>query len=339
MRIGTRVKSSAPPGIHRHLVSATPVSTPGPPDLLEELNQPGDRLLYRPGRRPRVHKNRTWTEAEPEILSTTAYQELRARLLHLSMPLPEDIRGTGSARRIKLADGRTLALEIVGAGLDEAMWLRAVDFTPADEARLKGDLHTLNEVLAQTPGIVLIGGVDLDSARELLHAVLSLGGAHQDATLLLASSDATYRIGEEEGAVLRVVPDQLRKTLRIIEPHIVALDPAVSPGEIALEELEPAPRIIAGVVGPDAASLLPRWLARLARRDSQRARACLATTPIGVVTPAGVPSKDGSLRFIVYRLAPRERQLALSGKTAALSATLAKRRARPAKGGLHLVSR
>ena len=67
--------------------------------------------------------------------------------------------------------------------------------------------------------------------------------------------------------------------------------------------------MLAGVVGADAGSLLPRWLARLDGRGIKAGVSLVATT-IGVVM---AETGEEGLGFSVYRYSDEERVMALRG--------------------------
>jgi hypothetical protein len=281
-----------------------------PEAWLESLDQPGDRLVLGAGSKPLWRRGYRWIELDTAPLSLAAYRELRGSLLERCLPIePGD--PTPRSRRLTLPDGRLLAVEIVGAGAEELLWLRPAELAPTDLAHLEGDLDALNELLRTAPGLVLVGGPDLDACRELFHAVLS-NMALEDTTTLLASGDPTYR-RPESGVVLRVVPEELGTALRTIEPDVVALDPAVTAGEVTLEDLQAVPRVLAGVVGPDALSLLPRWLLRVAGPALRTARARLADVALGLVMAERSPESDTLACYSVYALSAAERAALLGG--------------------------
>ena len=90
-------------------------------------------------------------------------------------------------------------------------------------------------------------------------------------------------------------------------------------GEVRIEDLEPAPRVMAGVVAPDAASLVPRWLARLAHQTTETTMAYLATTSIHLVMAEYDGGGDDGMFVTVRMLDEVQRALALAGKTGALA--------------------
>jgi hypothetical protein len=277
---------------------------------IESLGQAGDRVVIGPGSKPLWRRGYRWTELDSGPMSVEVYRELRNALLDQCVPI-EPEAGSPSSRRLPLGNGQVLAVERVGSGPQELLWLRPAELPATDLARLEGDPDALNELLRTAPGWVLVGGPDLGACRELFHAVLATM-ALEDTTTLLASGDPTYR-RPESGAVLRVVPEELREALRVIEPDVLALDPAVTAREVTLEDLQPVPRVLAGVVGPDAESLLPRWLLRVGGSPLRRARARLADVALGLVMAERAEEEEAVTSYRVHSLSGQPRASALRG--------------------------
>jgi len=292
---------------------------PAPVVDLFSLSNPGDRLVYRATQAPQIRQKDGWSVPSPEPLGPAAYAEVRSRLLDACAPGPVEVPGDVPTRRIQLADGRTIAVEFVNEGPDESIWLRPVMLPAPDPAGLDGDLTRLGSILDVPHGWVLVGGPDPESSRRLLHALIAELADRFSDTILLASSDSTYR--HDKGLVVRVAPQLLVPALRTLHPEVVAVDPGVSADSIAIEALEPAPRVLAGVVAPDAASMVPRWLARIARGDLGLARGWLGTLPVALVLALPAP-ETSSIPFSAWRLSPQDRALALDGRTAELAASL-----------------
>jgi hypothetical protein len=202
-----------------------------------------------------------------------------------------------------------VAFEIVGSGVREALWLRPIELPPPEAETLNGDPEALAAVLDTNPAVVLVGGPDLGSTRALLHAMLAHLIENQQNTVLVVTDDPTYRLPGAAGVALRVPPGELRPSLRAVEPGVVGLDPAMATGDITPEELTLVPHVLAGVVGAEPGSLLPRWLARLDRRGLQAA-ASLVATSIGVVM---AEEGEEGLGYSVYRYSDEERGMALRG--------------------------
>lgn len=327
-------------------------AVPEPSVHLYALEEAGDRLVYRPGRPPRLRRKGEWREAAEPPMSPAAYGTMRTWLIERCRPIPQDAivpspgdaaaqaPGEGERRRdrrtmrraLELADGRVLALDVVNRGADETLWLRPVGLPAPDSSRLRGSIERLDQVLGIAHGLVMVGGPDLDSARALLNACVALLLAQCPESLLLVSSDWTYEHREPAGALLKSVPERARRSLRLIQPDILALDPGVGPEHVNLADLEYVSRVVAGVVVPDPAALVPRWLMRVSHGNLERAGASLATTPIGLVMAYPGALDDGTLAFSAWMLSERERSLALSGQTGSLSPILHQGTARARPG-------
>jgi len=281
----------------------------GPMGCLHSLVEAEDRLIFQAGQRPALRHRGAWCDAHPDALGPAAYQELRKRIMQrLQAPGPLALPGP---RRLRLDGGNTLALEVVGSAIQEALWLRSIELLPPTTASMNGDHEALADVLALHPAIVLVGGPDLASARALLHAMLADLVENQQTTLLVVTSDPTYRLPGAAGVALRVPPAELRPALRAVEPGVVVLDPGMAGGDVTLEELTLVPRVLAGVVAAEAGSLLPRWLARLDGRGPLAAAGNLAATTITVALAASDEQEPG---FSVYRYSDEEREMALRGE-------------------------
>jgi len=296
------------------------LAPPVPVVDLFSLSNPGDRLVYRATHPPQIRQRDGWVMPDPKVMGPGAYVEVRSRLLDASTPGPVEVPGDVPSRRILLADGRTIAVEFVNEGPDESIWLRPVRLRAPDPAGLDGDLARLGSILDDPHGWILVGGPDPESARRLFHAVIAAMAERFSDTILLASSDSTYE--HAEGLIVRVTPQLMVPALRSLHPEVVAVDPGVGTDAIALESLEPAPRVLGGVVAPDAASMVPRWLARIARGDLGLARGWLGTLPLALVLALPAPEDPTAIPFAAWRLSPQDRALALDGRTAELAGSL-----------------
>jgi hypothetical protein len=286
-----------------------------------------------------------WRDASAAPLSGDDYQQVRAYLLDACrpadaagdpapegatvepLPTPKSAAGA-AARTLTLADGRIIGLEIVPDGSDEALWLRPVAIPAPDPSRLRGSLDRLEQVIALHHGLVLVGGPDLDSARQMFNAVIALMLESAAKSMLVCSNDWTYLHGERAGVLLRVAPHELGGALRTLQPDILALDPALRRDQIELDDLETVPLVIGSVVVADPAALVPRWLLRVGHGGLERAALGLAAAPISLVMAyPGVLGEDG-LAFNAWVLSERERGLALRGEVATLSPILQQATAR-----------
>jgi hypothetical protein len=246
-------------------------------------------------------------------------------------PAPEPKHASkpaATSHTLGLADGRIIALELIHDGPDEALWLRPVAIPAPDPSRLRGSLDRLEQVINLANGLILVGGPDLDSARQMFNAVIAMLLEDASRSLLLASSDWTYQHHEHAGVLLRTLPHALSGALRTVQPDILAIDPGLGREDVRLDDLEIVPRVIASVVAPDPALLVARWLMRMGHRDLVRAQISLTTTPISLVMAYPNVVGDDSLAFNAWVLSERERALALRGETGTLSPILQQATAR-----------
>jgi hypothetical protein len=305
--------------VFRRVVASAPARSsedPGPLAALELLIEAEDRLMFQSGQRPALRHRGVWSDALPDVLIASGYQDVRGLILQrLETRDPAAVPGP---RRMRLPHGSVVALEIVGSGTREALWLRPIELPPPEAETLNGDQDALAAVLDTHPAVVLVGGPDLGSTRALLHAMLAHLIENQQNTVLVVTDDPTYRLPGAAGVALRVPPGELRPSLRAVEPGVVGLDPAMVSGDITPEELTLVPHVLAGVVGADPGSLLARWLARLGGRGIQ-ASACLVATSIGVVM---AEEGEEGLGYSVYRYSDEERGLALRGVSVSPSPVL-----------------
>lgn len=328
---------------------AKPDPGPSPTLHLYELARPGDRLVYRPGHAPRLRQVNEWRETAEPPLTPDAYLKMRATLLAACQPPAEpaaeaappaapgtapapppgaDRKADAAPHTLGLADGRIIALELLHDGPDEALWLRPVAIPAPDPSRLRGSLDRLEQVIGLANGLILVGGPDLDSARQMFNAVIGLLLEDASKSLLLASRDWTYEHRESKGVLLRTSPHAMSGALRAIQPDVLAIDPGLGRDDVVIDDLEIVPRVIASAVVSDPALLVPRWLMRMGHGDLVRAQISLATTPISLVMAYPGAMGEDSLAFNAWVLSERERALALRGETGTLSPILQQATAR-----------
>ena len=276
------------------------------------LTLAGDRLVYRPGHPPRIRHRKTWHQAREAPLGESEYEKLRLKMLRSCTSTSAIASGATSTRRMTLANGRSIALEFINEGPDEAMWLRPVDLPPPGPERLEGDLAVLDEILDSAQGLILIGGPTLETTRRLLHCLVAMLSDRFSATMLVVSEDDTFRHQEGPGVVVRAQPASARAALRTVQPEFVALDPGAC--DLTLADLATVPCVIAGVVAVEAAALLPRWLARCGGIDQSRAAALLGDVSIDLVISEHDADDDGPLSVGAWRLSEAGRQRALAGE-------------------------
>lgn len=279
---------------------------------LYELTEPEDRLLYRPGYPPCMRRRGRWSPIPEPALSISDYEQLRRRLADACDPGDAGSE-PDTSRRITLANGRVLLLETVGEGGSESLWVRPAGAAPLDIGpTLTGDLEMLSTLIGLPESLLILGAEEHLIARRLLIATASLAMSPAD-TVVLVSTDGSGGIPTPSGISLGTTPSRLRSLLETVRPDIVALDPNLGPGALALEDLATVPRVLAAVVGHDAASLPARWLFRLGCRRPEAGAAWLATMLRGIVTARRSEGRPGSLAVSAWSLDARERELALRG--------------------------
>ena len=288
---------------------------------LYELTEPEDRLLYRPGYPPYMRRRGRWSPVPEPVLGRADFDQLSRRLADACDPIP--IGGTEhmASRRMTLANGRALLLETVGeggAGGEESLWVRLAGAAPLETGTiLSGDLDMLSTLTGLPESLLILGAGEHASARRLLGATAGLSMGPAD-TVVLVSNDGGGGIRTPTGISLSTTPARLHSLLGTVRPDVVALDPDLGPGVLALEDLATVPRVLAAVVGHDAASLPARWLYRLTCRRWAAGSAWLATMLRGVVTARRSDAGPGALAVSAWLLDARERELALRGDIEAL---------------------
>ena len=286
---------------------------------LYELTEPEDRLLYRPGHPPYMRRRGRWSPVPETALARADFDQLRRRLADACDPITVGGTEHGTSRRMTLANGRALLLEPVGEGSgEESLWVRLAGAAPLETGPiLSGDLDMLSTLIGLPESLLILGAGDHATARRLLGATVGLALGPAD-TVVLVTNDGGGGIRTTTGISLSTTPGRLRSMLETVRPDIVALDPDVGTGALALEDLATVPRVFAAMVGHDAASLPARWLFRLTCRRRAAGSAWLATMLRGVVTARRTDAQPGGLAVSAWSLDARERELALRGDIEAL---------------------
>ncbi|MGH7730750.1 MAG: DUF4388 domain-containing protein [Candidatus Eiseniibacteriota bacterium] len=285
---------------------------------LYELTEPEDRLLYRPGHPPQMRRRGRWSPVPEPALARADFDQLRRRLADACDPI-QPAGSDATSRRMTLANGRVLLVEAIGeAGGEESLWVRLAGAAPLDTSRiLSGDLDMLSTLIGLPESLLILGAGEPATARRLLGATAGLAMGPAD-TVILVSNDGGGAIRTPTGISLATTPARLRPLLATVRPDIVALDPDLGPGVLALEDLATVRRVLAAVVGHDAASLPARWLFRLTCRRPAAGSAWLATMLRGVVTARRSDTEPGALAVSAWLLDALERELALKGDIEAL---------------------
>jgi hypothetical protein len=107
--------------------------------------------------------------------------------------------------------------------------------------------------------------------------------------------------------------------IRAAPPEIVALDAALGPGDVALEDLATIPRVLVTVVGDDPGAYAARWQLRTRAHEAATARAWLTAMLKGVVAARPTADDGGTLMVSAWPLDSEGRGLALRGELGGLA--------------------
>lgn len=266
------------------------------------LRDASDALLFRPGHVPRLMQAGRWRSAGKQPLDPAAFDQLRTRLLEgvWNATSATTSRAAGVQTCVVTGDDQRRYSVTRVTGANEALWVRAAELTPPEVGSLLGDLKPLRTLLTAPSGLVLIGGPDAESADRMLHACVALLARERGGTVLLLADHGRWRHRDESGALLRAQGADAPELIRMLSPSVVAHDTACAGDSLAA--LTGAPLVLAAIVSPDAASLLPRWCARVARRWGDGIEAQLAGGCIGLVQSSR-PTGDGHQAFAAQRVA------------------------------------
>lgn len=284
---------------------------------LDALVAPGDCLAIEPGRPARLRTNGRWADVKGPALTSASFAGLRERLLEACSP-SDEVFGASAPRLLPLPGGRTIAVERIESAMSEALWLRPALLPPPDPIRVAGDPDRMTEIVRLARGLVIAGGPDLDSARALLYAFGSLLAVRRPAITLVVSNDPTYDLKPAGAPSFRTTPDGLPDRMRALQPGLVVLDPAIPMGAVRIEDLETAPRILAGAVASTLPALATRLVSRLTEGDTQRAQFALSVIPIGLVLATPTGDDGDALPCIARLLSDQQRIAVLRGDPAAL---------------------
>jgi hypothetical protein len=296
--------------------------TSGTAPHLALLKAPGDRLVLRPGHSACIRREGAWADLEEPALDPAEYRRLEARL-RAGRPTSIEPDRRGAPISFALADGRMIELASLDHGGGEALWMRAIEFPAPDPGLLSGPTDKLDEMLDLQTGLVLAAGPDADATRSLLHMLMATRAEHCDECMLVAMDDRTYRHDDGAGLLLRAPLAGLEDTLESVRPDSVVLDATGARFDVPLAALASVPFVLAGVLAPEPAAILPRWLARTVGGDVHRACAQLAGTPVGLVMVQGL-GPDGRIRFNAWILTEAEQSMAMRGMVSELALSLEK---------------
>ena len=284
---------------------------------LDALVAAGDCLAIEPGRPARLRTHGKWTDVKGPALTTAAFAEVRERLIQACSPSDEEF-GVSAPRLLPLPGGRTLAVERIESATGEALWLRPALLPPPDPTRIAGDPDRMTEIVRLSRGLVIAGGPDLDSARALLFAFGSLLAMRQPAVTLMVSNDPTYDLKPASAPAMRTTPAGLVERMRALQPGLVVLDPAIPMGAVRIEDLEGAPRVLAGAVGSTLPGIATRLISRLTEGDTDRAQLALSVIPMGLVLANPTGNDGDALPCTARLLSDSQRIAVLRGDPAAL---------------------
>jgi hypothetical protein len=288
-------------------------NTPVASTLLATLRDSSDRLVLRPGRLPRQRKAGAWSDLD--------LPEAAAEYGRMAGLLSSKVAPSSHSMRVVLEDGRTF--ELTSTGPSGALCLRPIDLPPPDPAKLSGPLDRLQEILDFQTGLVLAGGPDVETTRTLFHALLGMRLGLADECMVLASSDSTYRHQECGGVLIHPPAGTAMHAVESIGPDGVAFDTTAAPSTSTLGTMASVPFVLAGLLAPEPAALLPRWLSHGCLGDPERAGSRLAGTPVGLVMVQGT-GPDDRLRFNCWILTEAEQSMAMRGAVSELALSLEK---------------
>jgi hypothetical protein len=251
------------------------------------LAAPGDTLLYRPGRPVRVLQSGRWREAGPAVLDPAAFSQLCTTFFEAA---PGE---HGPARSVVIEeDGRELLVSRLPAP-HEALIVRSAPASRAGVTRLGGDEDAIAEVLDVGAGLVLVGAPGVRAAEQLLYTALARILERRPVAAVLTAERGAWQQGEALGALLLTPRAGLEGALEAFAPDLVAFD--VAHADASLDALHHVPLVVCALVAPDAASLLPRWLARHGHTLADAAGMPFAGADVGVLFTPGASAEGDVL--------------------------------------------
>lgn len=242
------------------------------------LAAPGDALLYRPEQPVRLLRDGRWHEGGEGVLEPAAFQQLVGDFFDSLAANGEHV-----SHALVSEDGRQLQVTRVSLP-HEALLVRALATGLTALPRLSGEAATLDHVLALPAGLVLVGAPGIRAAEQLLKSALASMLERRPVTAVLTAERGRWLQGESQGALLLSPRAGLPGALEAFAPDLVAFD--VAHADLSLEALHQAPLVLCAVVAPDAASLMPRWLARHGLTSADAGAVPLAGAEVGVLFTA-----------------------------------------------------
>lgn len=275
------------------------------------LSAAGDALLYRPGHPLRLQHSGQWGAVSDDPLEGSAYARLCASLFEGVESAHEGV----AAHRVLHEDGRVLEISRMPAP-NESLLVRALEVGAGGAPELRGDEPTLSHMTTLASGLLLVGAPGIRAAEHLLQATLARMLTERALTSVITAERGAWDLPEALGALLVTRREGFAEAVATFAPDVLAFD--VAHADLSLEAMHAAPIVVCAVVAPDAASLLPRWIARHGLTAESPNALPLAGGEIGVLYSSGATGPDGALRV-----------------TTAGSTTVA---AGPLQSGLHAVS-
>lgn len=265
-----------------------------------ELVQADDLLLYRPGQAVRASRGGRWRAVTSGPLEPTEFLQLCSSFFDGALPSP----GAGRDRLrsvVAYEDQRELLVTHLPAPHD-ALLIRCLRRTGGVPLALVGQGPDVERVLAIPSGLLLVGAPNLRVADRLLRAVLHERGARRGGIALLVAELHESPGEDGTGALLRATRETLAESLAALAPDFAAFD--VAHADASLGALHGVAVVACAVVSPDAAGLLPRWLARHGLTSHGLARVALAGGEIGLLHASGEPTQRGAWGLTALRLRP-----------------------------------
>ncbi len=282
---------------------------------IDALTAADDRLIFRRNRPPRLCCGGQWFSASETPIAAHEYADIRKQLFETAdtltgappaapapgesaaaIPAASELPGGVETRIARFGDGRAFAATVVGAGAEEALWVRRVALEAPDTSKLSGPLDVLQKLLETPNGRLIVTAPDVFAAGELLHAVIAFTIRRAPAAALVIAAPPTYVHSEESGVITDVTPAGAAAALRAIRPTIVAIEAGLALDRETWAALEGAGIVLHTVVAADEDNAVERL------RDAMREGGAGSIEPDGLIhrsDSGGV----ASIRFLARRLA------------------------------------
>jgi len=261
------------------------------------LKTEGDALLYRPGAPIQISLDGRWRTHSPNPLEPAAFLQLCSSFFDGA-----GLADPNGARSLTVhEDHRELLVTHLG-GSHECLIVRAGRRHAGEPVRLVGDAEAISGLLQLSSGLLLVGAPNASTASRLLAAtVVALLDDHGPA-VLLATSEPPSNLMATRGPVVHTDREGLERSISALSPDVVAFD--VAHAEDSMAALHRVPLVVCAVVAPDAASTLPRWLARHQLTPADASRVPLAGAEVGVLYAAEAPPSAKEWTVIAARSRP-----------------------------------